>query len=414
MLGFIKKLLSGDKGRYDSQKKLLETGDAAALQAMAAGHETHPEILYYLAQNPDADIRRAVASNVAAPVQAAVVLARDTDEDIRVTLVSRLVALLPELSPEKHSQLYAYAVQALGMLAQDEVFQVRRALSSVLRDQVKAPPIVVSRLARDVEREVSEPILRFCVALSDDELLDILKHHPADWVVSAVAARPTVSAPVSEAIVQTGDIPGTAVLLNNAGANIGPATLHKIIEHARHVPEWRQPIALRKEISLDLARQLAGFVDEAVLNVLEKRSDFDAATKAGIAAVVKRRMDFAREGNLESPIEKVKRFATSGALSADVIQDALAWHEDEFVILALAQLSQIHPQVVKKMLSLGIPKPVVALCWRAKVPMRLCVELQKHAAKIPPQEIMNARGGSDYPMPPADIKWQLEFFGIKA
>ena len=45
-------------------------------------------------------------------------------------------------------------------------------------------------LARDVERDVSEPILRFCAALSDRDLLDILKSHPASWVVVRASAKP--------------------------------------------------------------------------------------------------------------------------------------------------------------------------------------------------------------------------------
>lgn len=414
MFGFFKKLFRTDRARYDRQKEMLQGGDPAALQSLAQGRETHPEILYYLAQNENPDIRMAVASNVVAPVQVAAVLAKDSEPDIRIALVARLVALLPELSEDQHSQLYQYAVQALGLLAQDEVFQVRRALSSVLRDYAKAPPTVVSRLARDVEREVSEPILRFCVALSDDELLDILKHHPAPWMVSAVASRPTVSESVANAVIDTHDETATAVLLNNTGTQLSPTTLHKIIERAPSFPEWHRPIALRKEISLDLARQLAGFVDEAVLNVLEKRSDFDAATQAGIAAVVRRRMDFIRLGGVtDTPIEKLQKYVQAGKLTPDVLQDALAWHEDEFVLLALAQMSQIHPQIVKKMLTIGAPKPVVALCWKAKLPMRLCVEIQKTAAKIPPSEMIYAQGGVDYPIKEADLKWQLEFFGVK-
>lgn len=413
MLDFFRKFFGDDKKRYDLQRAQLTSGDKAAVQALAEGRDTHPEILYYLAQNDDPSVRQAVAANVVTPVQASSLLAADAEPDVRIALVSRLVALLPELSEDRHSQLYAFAVQALGLLAQDEVFQVRRALSSVLRDYAKAPPPVVSRLARDVEREVSEPILRFCVALPDSELLDILRQHPESWVVSAVASRERVSPAVSDAVFETHDVVGTTTLINNPGAALAPETLHKIIERARHVPEWRQPAAQRRELSLDLARLMAGFVDEAVLNVLERRSDFDAPTKAGIAAVVKRRMEYARGGEGESAIDKVKRYVTAGRLSADVIQDALAWHDEDFVVLALAQLSQIHPQVVKKMLSLGTPRPVVALCWRAKLPMRLCVELQRHAAKIPPQEVAYAKGGTDYPFSEKDLKWQLEFFGIK-
>jgi uncharacterized protein (DUF2336 family) len=411
MFSFFKKLFGGEK--YTKQKEQLTSGDAAKLQALASGKDTHPEILYFLAKNESPDIRRAVASNALTPVQAATLLATDGNVDVRLALAARLVELLPGIPPEKHGQLYAYAVQALGMLAQDEVFQVRKALSTTLRDYAKAPPAVVGRLARDVEREVAEPILRYCVALSDDDMLDILSHHPEPWVIATIASRPTVSDKVSHAVVETKDISGTTVLVNNSGAVFSEDTLRIIVESAPQYPEWHKPIALRPEMSLELGRKLAGFVSEAVLSVLEGRSDFDPAMRSNIAAVVKRRLDYAREGLVETPLEKAKRYVSAKALTPDVIQDALAWHETEFLVLALSLMADIHPQVVKKMISLGTAKPVIALCWRAKLPMRLCIEIQKELAKIPPQDLIYAKGGTDYPMSEADIKWQLEFFGVK-
>lgn len=411
MFSFFKNLFGREK--YAKQKAQLTSGDAAQLRALASGKDTHPEILYFLAKNESPDIRRAVAANALTPVQAATLLATDGNIDVRLALAARLVELLPDIPPEKHSQLYAYAVQALGMLAQDEVFQVRKALSTTLRDYAKAPPAVVGRLARDVEREVAEPILRYCVALSDDDMLDILSHHPEPWVIATIASRPEVSGKVAHAVVETKDIPGTTVLVNNRGAALSAETLRVIIESAPQYPEWHKPIALRPEMSLELGRKLAGFVSDAVLSVLEGRSDFDPAMRSNIAAIVKRRLDYAREGLVETPLEKAKRYVAAKALSPDVIQDALAWHETEFLILALSLMADIHPQIVKKMIDLGTAKPVVALCWRAKLPMRLCIEIQRELAKIPPQELVYARGGTDYPLTEADIKWQLEFFGVK-
>ncbi len=412
MFAFLKKLFG--KKAPANQQELLKSGDQQNMMLLATSDGTHPEILYYLAKTGNAETRKAVALNKATPVQASTLLATDDDVDVRVALVARLVELLPGLSPERHSQLYAYAVQALGMLAQDEVFKIRKALSSALADYAKAPPVVVSRLARDVEREVSEPILRFCVALDDDELIDILKQHPEKWVVSAIAGRANVSDRVSDAVVETRDAPGTEVLINNSGARFSVHTLQKIIERAREYPEWHKPIALRKELSFDLARQLSGFVSEAVLGVLEKRSDYDAATRAGIMGVIKRRIDYQNSAAPhESPEAKIERYITANKLTPEVIHDALSWHEKEFVHLALSKLSGIHPLVVKKMLGAGSPRPVIALCWKAGLPMRFCVEVQRLGARIPPKDLIYAKGGTDYPLSPEDIKWQLEFFGIE-
>jgi len=413
MFGLLRKIFGLDKKLYEKQKTLLINGTVEQRQQIAQDTSTHPEALYYLAKDTDENVRRAVAVNKSTPVQASALLANDKSTDVRLALAARLVELLPGLSEEKHSQLYAYAVQALGVLAQDEVLKIRQALATALKDHAKAPPKVVGKLARDVEREVSEPILRFCVALSDEDLLEILADHPESWAISAIAARPKVSARVGDAVVETKDVPAGKVLIRNPGAVFTDVLLFKIIERARDYPDWHEDIAVRHELSLDLARKLAGFVSQKVLDVLEKRDDFDPATRAEIAEIVRRRIDFNRPGSAaETPENKIERYVKAGHLSPGVITDALAWQDHKFVQLALAHLSQIHPIVVEKMLTSGSAKPIVALCWKAKLPMRVAIELQRSYARLAPKDFMYAKGGTDYPMEPAEIKWQLEFYGV--
>lgn len=416
MLSFFKKIFGGSQAeRYQKQKEMLESGDPKALMKLAADSATNPEILYYLASTGSADVRRAVAANKSTPMQAAPLLAKDGELDIRLALAARLLNLLPNLTPEKHSQLYAFAVQALGRLAEDEVLQVRRALTTVLQDYAKAPPAVVSRLARDVEREVSEPILRFCVALSDEDLLDILSAHPAPWAISAIAQREVVSISIAHAVIDADDGEATTALLINSGAVLTEDILQDIVDRAKGRPAWHRPIAVRPELSLDLARQMVGFVDKIVLDVLEQRSDFDAATRDSLHATIKRRLSFLQSGNpQESADQKIARFVQAGTLTPEVISDALAWQEMDFVLAALGHFAGLPAKTVGTMLEAGSAKPVVALCWKANMPMRLCIELQQRAAGLKPKDIMYAKGGTDYPLTPDEIKWQLEFFGASA
>lgn len=413
MLSFLRKILGSSKADYETQKRKLQSGDPKALMELARDSGTNPEILYYLASKGTPEIRRAVAANKSTPLQAAPLLAEAREEDIRLALAARLLRLLPDLTPDKHSQLYAFTVQALGRLAEDEVLQVRRALTTVLQDYAKAPPAVVNRLARDVEREVSEPILRFCVALSDDDLLDILSAHPAPWAIAAIAKRETVSPPVAHAVIDAGDEEATTALLINTGAVMTEEILQQIVDQAKNRPAWHRPIAVRPELSLDLARQMVGFVDKIVLDVLSSRSDFDAATRDTLQATIKRRLSFVHDGDPhENAEQKVARLAAAGALTPETISDALAWQEMEFVIAALSRLSGISSEKAKAMIDAGTAKPVIALCWKANLPMRLCIEMQQRGAGILPKDIMYAKGGTDYPLTPDEIKWQLEFFGV--
>ena len=384
---------------------------------LAKNTETHQEILYYLAEHdPDPGVRRAVALNSSTPLQASSILAKDNDIDVRYAMAERLLNLLPHLEQGRQSQLYAFAVQAMGTLALDEVLKIRKALASTLKDYAHAPPKVVGQLARDVEREISEPILRLCSAVSDEDLLDILKGHPSDWAVQAIAGRAKVSDRVSRAVIKTDNRPAGVVLLNNKGAEISAKTLEAVIERARLYPEWQKPVAMHKMLSADMAAALAEFADASVRDVLLKRSDFDKASVEGIAKVFRRRLNLAgeMERSDEDPAQKVVRLDKAGDLSEEAISDALAMGEKEFVYAAIARRAKTSAAMVTKVFEMKAPKPIVALCWKAELTMRFALQLQKELGRVPAKELLYPRGGTDYPMTKDELVWQLEFLGLKA
>lgn len=335
------------------------------------------------------------------------------DADIRIALADRLVKLLPSIETEAHSELYGFAVQALTALAQDEVLKVRRALSAALRDYAKAPPAVVARLARDVEREIAEPILRHCIALEDSVLLEMLAAHPEPWAIAAIAARPTVSEKVTDAVFKAGDIISTGLMIGNKGAQISRDTLQAIVDGARRNAEWQRPLALSPHLDIDLTRELTGFVSETILDVLKNRSDLDAATRLGVVSIVERRIAYTKnDGGAKTPAEKVERFACDGRLTPEMVHDALAWQERPFAVLAMAKMAGVSAEITERILGAGA-KPIVALCWKAGFPARMCVDVQRLAGRVQPKDLLYPKGGTEYPLTQDEIAWQLEFFGIK-
>ena len=413
MVNLIDKLFKKSKKTYEEQRDALASANVRERMSLASDSKTNREILYYLAEkDPSPKVRKAVVQNSSMPVQVSTVLAADDDSDVRLALAARLVDLLPDVSEGKQSQLYAFVVQSLGTLALDEVLKIRVALSSTLKDHAHTPPKIAGQLARDVEQQVSEPILRFCSALSNADLLDILKSHPASWVIEAIASREEVSEEVSEAVIETRDKYGGATLIGNESATITESLLHKIVEIARGLPEWQKPIAVRKSLPKSIAKDLAEFVDASVRELLMTRGDFDENETEEIAAVFRRRVDLADEIELENPAKRLKRLIKEDALTADIISDALAMRHRDFVAGAIAHMAKTTPKKVIEIFDMKSPKPVIALCWKAGLPMRLALQIQKDAAFVPPLEIIYPKGGTDYPMSEEDLNWQLEFLGL--
>ena len=414
-MGFFSKIFgTGDKAKkYEAEKNIALSNNVKDRLKVAKSSKTTQEILFYMAQTDgNAEVRLAVANNKSTPVQASGVLSKDKNEDVRLALAGRLAKLLPDLSSDKQGQLYKFAVEALGNLALDEVLKVRVALSSALKECADTPPSIAGQLARDVEREVSEPILKFCIALSDEDLLDILKSHPASWAVQAVASRPMIAAPVSQAVIDTNDVVAGRILMENKGADISPETLKDIVEKSKQYPEWQKPVAMKKNLSPELLKELAGFVDLSVRNVLLERTDFDAELMEDVSTTVQRRMDFMEKAGNESLSDRVIRLYKAGKLNDEVFNDALSMRDKEFVTVGLALLIKTRKEDIDKIFAMGAAKPVVAITWKAGLSMRLALRLQQDMAKVPHTELIYPRGGTDYPLKESDLIWQLEFLGL--
>lgn len=401
-----------DPARYEFERAAARSKKTSDRLKLAQNPNTHLEILYYLAGDEDTKVRRAVAANPSTPVHVSEVLAKDADIDVKLALIERLTALLPDLSQDQYAHLYAFAAQALGILALDEVLKVRLALSSALRDELFAPPDVVAQLARDLERQVSEPILKFCVTVPDDVLVDILAQHPEGWVVEAIAGRRDVSEPVAGAVIGTKNIKAGQILIENKNANMDEHAIDMIINQAKETPEWHKPLALQTHLPARVIRDIITFVDKSIQALIFSRTDMDDLTRKDLTDTITRRIGFLvdEQGNRIEPDAKVAQLKSQGRLNDEAICDALALREYDVVYQALAVTSGLRPQIVKKMIQTASAKAVTSLVWKAGMEMRTALEIQKSLAHIQPRELLYPRHGDEYPLSIDDMQWQIDFF----
>ncbi len=328
----------------------------------------------------------------------------EPNDDVRLALAGRLVELLPGLPEDKHARLYAFVVQGLGTLALDEILKIRKALASTLRDHAYMPPKMAMDVTRDVEREISEPILRFCVGLSDEDLLEILKSHPSGWAAESAAGRPYIA---DDEMLMIGEGPGQALSEN---------FLSVIVDNARAYPEWKNPSTLHHPLPVSVLREMDLFIDTAIQDVLMRQKDFDIGLCAEVLRVFRRRMAFVSQHNhsLSSMETRLKTLIQNKRLDEEAVSDALAMLDHDFVYGAIAYLAKTGIVQVKKIFEMRAAKGIVALCWQAGLSMRMAFHLQKDLGRVAPNEIVYPKGGTDYPLTEQALHWQLEFFGLRA
>jgi uncharacterized protein (DUF2336 family) len=400
---------------YDVAKRLMQSGKVSDRLKIAGSPDAPQEVLYFLSEDADQDVRLAVARNPATPIHAAHILAQDAKTEIRTANAMKIARLLPNLDEGAQSLIAQLTLQTIETVVEDQVTNVRVALANALCEQAGTPPHIARRLAEDAERQVAEPILRYCAALSDDALLEIIARHPVTWRLSAIAGRNPVSESVSGAIIVVGDEVATAVLVKNEQARIAREGFEKILESARSTGAIRNALSLRRNLPSDMADKIEQYMERAVLNVLENSHELDPSTLYEVHETVTRRVKRANEPKKgEDAIGFATRLLREGMLTETEVGDALALDDFEFVQAALAVRGKIMLPIAEKMLSSGSPKAIMALVWRAGLSPRFGLQVQRsNLGKISPRGLLYPKDGGDhFPQTEDEMKWQLEFFGV--
>lgn len=405
---------------YDQAKALAAHEDLAVRRELALREDLKPEILYFLAEDPNPEVRRCIAANRATPPKADLLLASDSDDGVRLDLAGKIARLAPGLSADEQDKLRQMTYEVLEILARDQIVRVRQILAETLKDVANAPPDLIRGLALDSEISVAGPILEFSPVLTDQDLLEIITRSPITGALRAISRRSTVRPAVADAISNSDDVEAISALLANPSAQIREETLNILVERAIDIEEWHESLVRRPCLSQKAATRLARIVADNLLGILEKRRDLDQNTMDAVADVVRKKVSQASQAETArpqdeeaDPLAAAKAMVLSGALTEEVIAKALASGDRDFVSAALAVLTDLPLAAVKKVVTNRSAKGTVALAWRARLSPGLATELQTKLSRVPNSEVMRPRDGS-FPLPESDMAWQIELFASMA
>lgn len=406
---------------YETAKTLARDIDPGVRRKLAAREDVQPELLYYLAEDDAPDVRRVIAANRATPGQANVMLARDRDDGVRIELAEKIDRLLPSLSAAEQTHLRELTIQAIEILADDQLPKVRAMLAETLKNATNVPRPLVLKLARDAEAIVSVPILEYSPMLSDEDLLSIIESGAFGEPLAAIARRDRVSEPLSDAIAGTLDEKAVYALLANPSAQIREETLDMLVEYAPDQIGWHRPLVQRPVLSVPAIGKIAKFVASALIEALSIRNGLDPQTKSQLSREMTRRLETEAatvklaDGNPvpAAPAEAGGEDAAGdlhalGNLDEEAIMDAIERRDRGFTLRALALLAALPEARISQILASKQPRSISALTWKAGLGMRMSVKLQQRVAQVPPSQILNARNGFDYPMTDDDLERQWE------
>jgi len=363
-------------------------GGAAERAALAASAATAPEMLTWLAADPDAGVRAAVAANGATPHQAGLLLAEDPATEVRRALAGRIGRLAPSLAASAQDRLARIGAAILDRLVRDAATEVRAALAEAVAGLPDAPRALILQLARDAEMPVAGPVLGLSPLLDEAELLALIAAPPAGFTRRVIAARAGLAEPVAEAIAGTGETEAVTALLRNASAAIREATLDRLAEAAEDRPAWQAALVRRPRLPPAAARALGALLAGHLLALLAARTDLPAGLAETLAPRLAARME-------------------ATARDQDAARAAAEAGDRAAIERLLAEASGFGPARTEAALALRSPRAIAALCWAAGWDAGLA-ELVQTTLGVPRARIVRANAEGSWTLSEAELQWQRE------
>ena len=200
-------------------------------------------------------------------------LARRKSKDGRQELFSTVRDLFFDTGEGLSERERALMGDILRRLVADVEVSVRRSLADKLAKEPRAPADLVKLIANDVI-EVSYPVLVASNVLADVDLIEIIRHRTQAHQL-AIASRRAISTDVSEALIGTGNEDVIAALLSNHGAEISSAMMAYLVDKARTVDRFQEPLVRRADLPHELARSMFLWVSAALRQHLAKNHAID-------------------------------------------------------------------------------------------------------------------------------------------
>lgn len=297
-------------------------------------------------------------------------LMKDTSPDARVDTSAKVAAKFDAGQLTMSERRIAEDI--FRVLAQDVELRVREALSAHLKSTPHLPHDVAIALARDLG-SVALPMLKFSEVLTDADLIEIVAGNDSAKLM-AIAQRRSVSARVSDAMVDAGNEAVVACLVGNEGAKLSESTLNQLVADYEDSAAVADALARRSNLPAMISERLVAALAGRLQEYLVSKHDLSPDVASNLILQARERATVALIDYGSSDVELkylIEQLFRKDRLTPSLLLRALCMGDLNFFERAMARLADLPLQNVRLLVhdqgGLGL-KP---LCERAGLPARL-------------------------------------------
>ncbi len=298
-------------------------------------------------------------------LQTLIDLAREPSSDKRRELLRQMTDLFME-APAAHSDLARSQFgEILGTIAHEMEMEVRQTLAARLAHVPEAPHALILQLASD-EIHVARDILQNSKVLRDQDLVALASLQTQEHL-HAIASRETVSATVSDVLVQRGDERVLTAVISNDGAEISRSAMETLTERIETMPALSAPLVSRSDVPADLLNELFFKVTSELRRVIiSKMDNIDPVLIDGAIRQTERRIK-ARATPTDPDEARAMAFLDELARNSTINEGTLVTvarqHRFPETAAVLARLADIDFKTAKRVLSdAARPESLVIVC----------------------------------------------------
>ncbi len=298
-------------------------------------------------------------------------MARDKTSAGRQALMAAVSDLFFDKNEILSDRERALMSDILRQIIHDVEMSVRRELASKLADSKNAPHDLVMALAND-EIEVAHPILINSEILHDADLVEIIQHRTMQHQL-AIAMRRHLSESVTEALVETGNHDVIKTMLENPNAHISKTTMEYLVEQAKRMDTYQNPLLRRPDLEPELAKRMYWWVSAALREHIIAHFDVDPTQlDETIESTVKELMnsDDVVSGGLEhsKPLELATQLESEGKITAGLMVRVLRQGEVPLFEAMFSKRSGLRLKLLRRLLFEPGGEALAVACKGIEIP----------------------------------------------
>jgi uncharacterized protein (DUF2336 family) len=233
--------------------------------------------------------------------------------------------------------------EILRRLTRDVEMAIRIALAERLADDTTAPHDLILLLVDD-SIEVARPIILRSPLFTDRDALRLIAEAGINHQ-EAVARRPHIGIPVTDALVDCGAESVLVALVRNATARISETAYRTLVDRSRAIAGLQEPLARRADLPVELANRMCAWVSDALKIYIADNYQMPAGqvetALSEATEALSREPSAPKDPPADSAQKLIEKLAASGQLKAGFLMRVLSQGQIDLFDLAFSRLLEI-------------------------------------------------------------------------